>query len=593
MIDKMRNYPRPQFYRENWLNLNGTWAFAFDDGRRGEAENYHRAMPQGQTVQVPFTYETKLSGIGDPTVHEVVWYQRTVALPRPVDGRLLLHFEGVDYHADVWANGVHLGRHIGGYSRFSFDVTEAVLGSETLQITVRCEDSLDQDQPRGKQRYRHENWGCWYHQTTGIWKTVWLEWVPRQHLLSVENTPDAENGMLHLTVDTTVSAAELESHAYSLQTTVRFDGEILATSSHGLTCPSQAVTAPVWKGVHQPRLWCPEDPALYEITYELCRDGQPLDKVESYFGLRTVAIEGDKILLNGKPLYLRLILDQGYWKDSGLTPPNEEALLRDIDLTFQYGYNGARKHQKIEDERYLYWCDRKGLLVWSEMAATYAFGSRAVQRFTEEWTAIVRQNKNHPCIITWVPFNESWGIGGIKNDSAQQAFVNGIYYLTKALDGTRPVVTNDGWEHTISDIITIHDYREYGHELAANYMDAERKVLNNQASMSWYGQLVFAQGYGYRGQPVILSEYGGIAFQSEEGWGYGNQVKDVEEFLSRFRSQNEAIGNVPYFTGFCYTQLTDVQQEVNGLVDMDRRDKFSPEVIEIIRRTNQETGNDR
>lgn len=221
------------------------------------------------------------------------------------------------------------------------------------------------------------------------------------------------------------------------------------------------------------------------------------------------------------------------------------------------------------------------------MAACYAYDGRAVERFTAEWTRIVRQNKNHPCIITWVPFNESWGIPGVKEDAGQQAFVNGIYYLTKALDPTRPVITNDGWEHTLSDILTLHDYREYGDELLKNYMDEERGVLNNQRSFSWYGQLAFAGGYAYRGQPVILSEYGGIAMRTEEGWGYGEQAQDEAEFLNRFASQIEAICRIPYFTGFCYTQLTDVQQEVNGLVDMDRRAKLSPEGIARIRALNR------
>lgn len=588
----IKDYPRPQFLRKNWLCLNGQWSFAFDNGQEGQQKDWVNHFPQGHHIQVPYTYETAMSGIGDPTVHPVVWYDRTVTLPSSVSGRLLLHFEGVDYHAKVWVNGIYVGEHTGGYSRFSFDVTDAARNARELRVTVCAEDSLDQDQPRGKQRYRNENWGCWYEQTSGIWKTVWLEWVPQQYLQSVENTPDSQTQMLQLTVETVAAPMDFKTHRYALETLITLDGKHISCTRHNLDADSQILTVPICPdGSHQLQLWSPESPVLYDISYRLYRDDELVDQADSYFGLRTITIEGNQILLNGKPLYLRMILDQGYWKDSGLTPPDEQALLRDIELTFQYGYNCARKHQKIEDERYLYWCDVKGLLVWSEMAATYRFSPRAVDRFTAEWTKIVRQNKNHPCIITWVPFNESWGIDGIRDQADQQAFVNGIYHLTKALDSTRPVVTNDGWEHTISDIVTIHDYREYGHELRKNYMDPEQAILHNLSSMSWYGQLAFAQGYGYQGQPVILSEYGGIAFLSKEGWGYGNQVRDVEEFLRRFESQNQAIGEVPYFTGFCYTQLTDVQQEVNGLVDMDRRDKFPPDVIERIRKINQSTGN--
>ncbi len=586
----IHNYPRPQFVREQWQSLNGTWQFAFDDADEGIQKGYPRQLPQGMTIQVPFSYETAMSGIGDTQVHPVVWYQRTVELPEPAQERLLLHLEGSDYHTQVWADGQLLGAHQGGYSRFTFDLTEAARGKRTLTLTVRVADSLAQDQPRGKQRYRRESWGCWYVQTTGIWKTVWLERVPREYLLAVKNTPDAEKKTLELFVQTRIPEQAFDTAQYALETEISFAGTRISRQTHPLTQAAQNITVPICPDGETLRLWSPEEPNLYDITYRLCRDGTVLDTVHSYFGVRRITIQGNRILLNGKALYLRMILDQGYWKDSGLTPPDEEALRRDIALTVQYGYNGVRKHQKVEDERYLYWCDVQGLLVWSEMAACYEYNDRAVARFTEEWSRIVRQNQNHPCIITWVPFNESWGIPGVKDDPAQQAFVNGIYYLTKALDGTRPVVTNDGWEHTLSDILTIHDYKEYGKELLDTYLDEEQAVLHNQKSFSWYGQLAFAQGYHYRGQPVLLSEYGGISFSGGDGWGYGEKVTEKAEFFRRFQSQNEAIAQIPTFTGFCYTQLTDVQQETNGWVDMARAPKFTPEEIQRIRRINESTG---
>lgn len=585
----IKDYPRPQFVRRDWQSLNGTWDFAFDDENKGLRGRWMTEFPKERQIQVPFTYETAMSGIGDESVHNVVWYHREIAVAPKPGKRLLLHFEGADHLTEVWANGRYLGQHCGGYSRFSFDLTDAWEAGQPLELTVRVEDSLAQDQPRGKQRYKNESWGCWYVQTTGIWKTVWLEWVGEQYLLSVENTPDADTGLLSLTVETAIPEADFARHTYELETDIAFDGQTVNRVRQALSGNAQGLEVPV-EAVGSLRRWSPEAPNLYDTQYRLYRDGELLDTVESYFGMRKVSISGDKIYLNGRELYLRMILDQGYWRASGLTPPDEEALLRDIGLTLEYGYNGARKHQKIEDERYLYWCDVKGLLVWSEMAACYAYDNRAVEAFAAQWTRIVRQNKNHPCIMAWVPFNESWGIPGVKDDAGQQAFVNGIYYLTKALDPTRPVITNDGWEHTLSDILTIHDYREYGHELLENYMDEERGVLNNRKSFSWYGQMALAQGYAYRGQPVILSEYGGIALRAEEGWGYGEQVQNEAEFLKRFASQNEAIYQIPYFTGFCYTQLTDVQQEVNGLVDMDRRAKFSPEGIARIRELNQRKG---
>lgn len=581
-----KDYPRPQFVRKDWQSLNGAWDFAFDDEDRGVREQWMTRFPEGRSIQVPFTYETAMSGIGEESVHNVVWYAREITAGIKPGQRLLLHFEGSDYLTRVWANGRYLGQHEGGYSRFTFDLTDVWADGQPLRLTVRVEDSLAQDQPRGKQRYKPESWGCWYVQTTGIWKTVWLEWVGEQYLKTVENTPDANTGLLRLEVEAAVPETEFSQSEYELETVISFEGRQVCTDRQKLSGNAQIMEVPV-EEAEALRLWSPGTPNLYDIRYRLFRDGCLIDTVDSYFGMRKLSIAGDRIYLNGRELYLRMVLDQGYWRRSGLTPPDEAALLRDVELTLEYGYNGARKHQKIEDERYLYWCDVKGLLVWSEMAACYAYDNRAVERFTAEWTQIVRQNKNHPCIITWVPFNESWGIPGVREDAAQQAFVNGIYYLTKALDPTRPVITNDGWEHTLSDILTVHDYREYGHELLKNFMDEERGVLNNRKSFSWYGQLAFARGYAYRGQPVILSEYGGIAMRTEEGWGYGEQVQDEAEFLNRFASQNEAIYQIPYFTGFCYTQLTDVQQEVNGLVDMDRRAKLSPEGIAQIRALNR------
>lgn len=589
----MKDYPRPQFVRSAWQSLNGLWQFAFDDSDAGIKNRWMDAFPAERTICVPFTYETAMSGIGDEHVHRIVWYSRQLPLQEPVrDGeRLLLHFEGSDYRTEVWCGGVYLGAHRGGYSRFTFDLTDALRYGAQPVLTVRVADSFAQNQPRGKQRYRGESWGCWYVQTTGIWKTVWLERVPQQYIRSVVNTPDARTGQLLLQVETAIPEERFAAACYELEIAVFFDGDETACSRAVLKSPLQNVAADIREdGQKTLRLWSPDTPNLYDVRYRLYCDGELLDTVDSYFGLRSIDIRGDRIFLNDEELYLRMILDQGYWKDSGLTPPSEAALQRDIELTLEFGYNGARKHQKVEDERYLYWCDVRGLLVWSEMAATYAFDSCAVEQFTDEWGSVVRQNQNHPAIIAWVPFNESWGVPEVRSNLKQQAFVNSIYYLTKSLDGTRPVITNDGWEHTISDILTIHDYKEVGAELLDAYADEEKRVLNNQRSVSWYGQLAFAQGYAYRGQPVVLSEYGGIAFRSESGWGYGGQVKDEAEFLQRFESQNDAIHRVPYFTGFCYTQLTDVQQEVNGLVDMQRQEKFSPMISRKIREINRRIG---
>ena len=316
--------------------------------------------------------------------------------------------------------------------------------------------------------------------------------------------------------------------------------------------------------------------------FRLIRKGELLDQAGSYFAMREIRIDGPNVLLNGKPLYQRLILDQGYWKSSHLTPPSEEALLEDIEKIQALGYNGVRKHQKIEDERFLYWCDVKGLLVWSEAPAAYQFSDYAVEEFTREWMEIVRQNYNHPCIITWTPFNESWGISMVKTDRMEQHFTEAVYHLTKSMDPFRPVIVNDGWEHTVSDLITLHDYEEEGETLKARYSEFKKEILDGQIYHCSH-KSAMANGYPYAGQPVILSEFGGIAFDgNDSGWGYGNKVDSEEAFIRRFDAVTTAVKELPYVCGYCYTQVSDVQQEINGLLDEEHQFKIDPEKIREI-----------
>ena len=327
--------------------------------------------------------------------------------------------------------------------------------------------------------------------------------------------------------------------------------------------------------------WSVDSPNLYDIHYKLYSNNIMMDRVASYFGIRDISIKDNKILLNGKPLYLKLILDQGYWKESHLTPPTEESSIKDIDSFLALGFNGIRKHQKIEDERFLYWCDVKEVLVWSEMANCYRFNDGSLENFTKEWIKVVKQNCNHPSIMAWVPINESWGVPDVSVSKKQQNFVNSLYYVTKAIDDTRPVISNDGWEHTLSDIITIHDYKQDEELLEQEYIDENQSVLNNLKEYNGKHRL-FANGYKYKGQPVIMSEYGGIAIDSKEGWGYGKQVKDKKELMDRFRKLTKAVNRIPYLSGYCYTQLTDVQQEINGLMTAERKYKVDPNIIKDI-----------
>ncbi|GHT78716.1 beta-galactosidase [Spirochaetia bacterium] len=578
------DYPRPQFVREadSWENLNDPWDFTFDDKNEGLTGAWYRSFPKGRKISVPFTCECPRSGVGDPARHDVVWYHRELSLTeeKRTDKRIVLHFEGSDYRTGLWVNGNFAGEHEGGYARFSFDITHLAAQGKN-DITVRVEDSFDTAQARGKQRWKDANFGCWYVQTTGIWKTVWLELLPREHIRSVKLTPLLSRGLLEVEAEIAASPGQ----GLELEAAVSYGERPITTVKVPVNKTQVSFSADVvsldlseW-GI---LTWSPEHPHLYDISFRLLRDGKQVDEARSYFGMRDIRIDGANILLNGAPLYQRLILDQGYWKDSHLTPPDEQALVTDIDRVMAAGYNGVRKHQKIEDERFLYWADVKGLLVWSEMAAAYEYNDRAVTGFTREWMEVVRQQYNHPSIITWTPFNESWGISRVKTDPAQQAFTEAIYHLTKAYDPYRPVITNDGWEHTISDIITLHDYEERGEDFLSRYQDHLEAILDNRL-YHCLDKSAFAQGYGYRGQPIIISEFGGIAFNNDDsGWGYGNKVSGKEDFIRRFDAITTAIKQIDRICGYCYTQVTDVQQEINGLMDIDRTFKVAPEVLKEI-----------
>lgn len=583
----IKDYPRPQFVRADWENLNGSWDFDFDDENAGEKEKWYQEFKGDKKINVPFTYETKLSGIQDETRHDFIWYHRTISVDgeKLENNRYILHFEGSDFITKVWVNGAYAGSHRGGYARCSFDVTNLVHDGEN-ELTVKVEDSYDPQQPRGKQRWIKENFGCWYIQTTGIWKTVWSEYVPKIGLASVKMTPDLQNAALKLEYEVD-AAEEVLGEDLIVTASVSFKGvpvakqSVMANQKHVGTTMNVSYYGSIgleW-GVCT---WTPSQPDLYDIDFTVIYKGEAVDEIGSYFAMREIRIDGQNILLNGHPLYQRLILDQGYWRDSHLTAPSEEALIEDIDKIHALGYNGLRKHQKIEDERFLYWCDVKGMLVWSEMAAAYQYSDYAVEEFAKEWMEIVRQNYNHPCIITWTPINESWGVSQVETRRVEQHFTEAVYHLTKSFDMMRPVIVNDGWEHTISDIITLHDYEEVGDTLYKRYTEYKDQIMTTEVYHS-SAKSAFANGYEYKGQPMIISEYGGIAFNNDDsGWGYGNKVNTKEDFIRRFDDITTAVKKIPYCCGFCYTQVSDVQQEINGLMDIDRNFKVEPEVIKEI-----------
>ncbi|GAE94731.1 beta-galactosidase [Gracilibacillus boraciitolerans JCM 21714] len=362
-----------------------------------------------QKIQVPFTYETKASGIGDEIFHPHIWYKRTFEIPRRSrNKKVILRFQAADYLTQVWINGSYIGEHRGGNAAFSFEITNAVDVDKQNEIVIKIEDSNSCYQPRGKQRWREENYGCWYVQNTGIWQTIWLEFLPAEFIDSVKIDPDVDTN----SVSFEYSLAGDVDKNWRLDTIITFDGSSVKKTSIYPDRNLLKLNIDLLAEIHEwkLKLWSPKHPNLYDVTFQLYVNDRLKDEVKSYFGMRKISIKNGQVLLNNSPIYQKLLLDQGYWQDTMLTPPSDEAILSDIDKTLAMGFNGVRKHQKIEDDRFMYWCDKKGLLVWSEMAATYEFSDEAIENFTKEWLDIMRQRYNHPSLITWVPFNESWGV---------------------------------------------------------------------------------------------------------------------------------------------------------------------------------------
>jgi beta-galactosidase/beta-glucuronidase len=561
-------YPQPQFEREQWQSLNGPWEFEFDDANAGLTQDWASGAKKfSRTITVPFAFETKLSGIADTSFHPWVWYRRSVTLPAGwKDKRVLLHFGAVDYRAMVWVNGRLAGRHVGGSTPIRLDITRYLKGGANV-ITVRAEDSpTDRFQPRGKQYWEPKSRGIFYTRTTGIWQSVWLEATGASYLERVRITPNM-NGAVRFDARIAHPKENLRLHAR-----VTFGGKVVAAGE----CTSEGPRAELALAVTDPRQWYVNLPNLYDVTFEL-RDGtEVLDRVHSYYGYREVTTESGRVFINGRPTYLKMVLDQGYWPDSTLTPPSDEAIQYDIRMTKEMGFNGARKHQKVEDPRYLYWADKMGFLVSGETANAYLFDEDYAARFTREWIGIVERDYNHPSIIMWVPINESWGVPNVR-DPRQQYHLKANYMLIKSLDPTRLVIDNDGWEHTdTTDLFGFHDYAKTGEMLYGKYKDAGKPGWQPPPN----GRAALIPGYRYNGSPLFLSEFGGIAYIAPgsrvpgDAWGYAGVEPHQNAALARLRGLYEALAKIPAIAGICYTQLTDVEQEINGLMTYDRKPKF-------------------
>ncbi|MFZ5351091.1 MAG: glycoside hydrolase family 2 protein [Bacillota bacterium] len=577
-------YPRPQFERECWFNLNGQWGFSFDDDNIGIKDRWYKKSNFNQAITVPFTYHSELSGVNDKDVHDIVWYSKNFDLPPTFGGkRVILHFGAVDYTADIWVNGEHLAMHEGGHTPFSVEITNVVKEKDNT-IIVRAEDfCTDLELPRGKQYWKKSpdtiNHNIFYTRTTGIWQTVWLEGVAETYLKKVWITTDIDKKKVCVEYEVDGSCKGVRMNVeIKLGDKVLVDDSLNMLNNRGKRefWLDQEITLD-WN--HQETwVWTPETPILFDIRFRLIRNGAELDEVYSYFGMRKVSVVDGVFMLNNRPYYQKMLLDQGYWEDSLLTAPSDEAFVKDIEMGKRMGFNGVRKHQKVEDPRFLYWADKMGFLVWGEMPSAYTYSRKYVKRMTTEWIEAIERDYNHPCIVVWTPLNESWGVDCIMNNSDEQAHSTSMYWLTKSIDQTRLVISNDGWDHTKSDLLTIHDY-EWKKDILKERYCSIQNILKSRHS----GRGMYAQGWSYQGEPVVVSEMGGISFEkgSWKGWGYSS-AESEEDFILRYYHIVSAILESPKVQGFVYTQIADVEQEINGLMTFDRIPKADPDIIRLI-----------
>lgn len=575
------NHPRPQLRRKQWTSLDGEWQFHID--REGRLTSPQQAT-WDRSIRVPFSPETKLSGIGDTGFYSAVFYRREFEAPKlEVVQRLIVHFEAVDYRARVFVNGKKVRTHEGGYSPFSADITEALVPGVKQEIVVWAEDDpADLEKPRGKQDWKLEPHSIWYPRTTGIWQSVWLEQVSATRLERLQWSSSLERW--DLGIDAKVLATP--GQRITLAVNLRRDGQNIASDTYevisGEVHRRIALSDPGIDDFRNDLLWSPSKPTLIDAHLELRdQDGAVLDSVDSYTALRSVCVQGDRFLLNSRPFYLRLVLDQGYWPESGMTSPSDEALAHDIILAKKLGFNGVRKHQKIESARYLYWADRLGLLVWEEMPSAYRYTTQSIEALTREWMEIIERDRSHPCIVAWVPFNESWGVPDLPDSSAQRHYVQALYYLTKCLDPSRPVIGNDGWESIATDIIGIHDYDDQPDRMGRRYgiNDIESHLFKHERPG---GRMLMVGGETVWKHPIVITEFGGIAFGKDRNdiWGY-SRTESSDELLQKYSALLETVRCLPALAGFCYTQFTDTYQEANGLLYEDRTPKAPMEKLAL------------
>lgn len=575
-------YPRPQLVRADWLDLSGPWTFAFDDDDRGRREHWESSRSLPGVIQVPFPFESEASGVGDTGFHPVVWYQRTVLRDEiPAGERLLLNLGAVDHACEVWVDGRSAGSHEGGSTPFVLDITD-LAGDGDVSITVRAQDDpADVAQPRGKQDWRHHPHSIWYHRTTGIWQPVWLEAAPELRIEQLHWLTDVPAG--EVTAQLRLSRPAPTGTTATI--TVELGGEELASIKTAIDGREVEIPFRIHRQTngqaYEELLWSPSHPTLIDATVTLSGPAGADDVVASYFGLRSTAVEGGRFLLNDRPLYLRSVLNQGYWPASHSAAPSADALRAEAQLILDLGFNATRLHQKYEDPRFLFWADKLGLLVWGEAPAAYAFSPEAVRRSVAEWSAILDRDRSHPSIVTWVPLNESWGVQHLAYDPRMVSYAKALVHLTKTVDPSRPVISNDGWEHAASDILSIHDYDHDPERVRERYATRDDILA---APFTLPGRRLVVDAEQRLDVPLMLTEFGGISYTEdgpEDAWGYST-ASSATELVERLRALVGAVRSSTALAGYCYTQLADTGQETNGLVFEDRRPKAPIEELRAI-----------
>lgn len=570
-------YPRPEFKREVWQTLNGLWDFEFDDTNSGITKGFYKVNQKlSRKIVVPFAYQTEASGINELKDHNIMWYQKRFTLEEGFKGKnVLLTFNAVDHSATVWVNGTYVGEHHNGYSRFSFNITKFLKSRGENVITVRVVDDIDTNKPRGKQSWTGETFRCWYTATSGIWQSVWLEAVGEDHLMQTLIAPDIDKNNVLFTFETNGYASDIEVE-------ISFKGKVVKKIRSSLDGKITKLTAELLPhdAIDEIHYWSPEHPNLYQVKLTLFMKNKVVDEANTYFGFRKISLDGlGNILLNNRPLYQKLILDQGYWDKTGLTPPSHEALAHDIKMAKAMGFNGGRKHQKVEDPYFYYYADQLGFLVWAEMPSGYQYDYKEVSKISSQFYDLVMQHYNFPSIITWVPLNESWGVRKILVDKEQQALGKSLYYLAKAIDPTRLVNINDGWENPLlTDFISIHDYSRFGEDFVRE--SSQEGVIN---AYPMGRKTIIGTEYSHA-KPILITEFGGISIREfmtkDEDWGYAGS-EDLDGFYKRFKILMDNI-KASDIRGYCYTQLTDVMQETNGLLDASHNPKVDLRKIKEI-----------